>query len=544
MPTTTSTNPLWDLQAQYLPGTFQAATDLYNQGAPSPYQGQRVANFDPVRAQGLNLGVDAALGAQSDLAQAQTGLLGGILGGTDAGTQQLANQAAQASQGVYGAGGTLGSARGQQAAANAASQAILDRQLQASGQVAQAQQNAARPGSTLASIGQQTQDYGQSVIDANIGAYNETANLPAAHLQQYQNFLAPAGISAPTTGAGQKTGFESGIENAAGLIGVGTSLFGDGGLLSGFFAEGGEVGGQTYSHQAPNKTWQMVDGRLQLADNPDGGLSTRSVPTTGYVPPQIGYDASGNTQVGGSGSHGGAAIAAGASGSGGSGDYTTYGGSRDNAHSSIDEAFTEYGKAITAGTARPEDNPAYNAESAAVNSERPITYTTNSGESVTKKAGELTSEDFANASLEDQYALSYASMAAAGIKNLGGGYNQPDPTTGATGAISDGLNYALDWAADTLPDWSRPGLIANLFDSPNSTYDPVGVSAPAASNRDDGPSAAQIAADNARSTASNVTSSNRTGGAALDSAFGISGLAMGGEVMPEWIAMKKEMGLM
>ena len=507
--TTSTQNPLWDLQAQHLPGIYDTARDIYNQGDQGPYAGSTVAGLDPVRAQGLNLGVDAALGAQTDLAKGQTDLLSGILSGTDAGTQTLANQAAQASQGIYGTGGTLGSARGQQAAANAASQAILGRQLQASGQVAQAQNNATRPGATLAGIGTTTQGQTQAEIDADVTRHQDLRNQPFNWLNQYRNVIGSPQAPTETTNTTSPSFVDQFTE--------GLSLFG--------FAEGGEV------PRTPSFSWETVDGRPQIQINPEGPKPSNPSATSGrYIPPVIDYNP--ETQATQAGSYSPSPIVATAPNYDSvlPSDYTTYGGSRDNAHQMIDEAFTEYGKAITAGTARPEDNPAYNAESAAVNSERPVTYTTNDGESVTKKAGELTSADFENASAEDQYALSYASMAAAGIKNLGGGYNQNDPTTGVSGAINDGLNYAIDWAADTLPEWSPTGFIANQFDSPNSTYDPVGVNTPVVSNRDDGPSAAQIAADNARNTASNVTGSDRAGGAALDSAFGISGLAEGGEV--------------
>lgn len=153
--------------------------------------------------------------------------------------------------------------------------------------------------------------------------------------------------------------------------------------------------------------------------------------------------------------------------------FTTYGGHQDIAHETIDNAFINYGKEITAGIAKPEDNPAYNAEVAAANVNVPVTYTTDDGNTVTKPAGELTSADFTAASNDPatQYALAGASMAAAGIKNVGGGYNQNDPTTGFAGAITDAFGNIVETVAEV------PGIIGSavgLVDAPNSTYDPTG----------------------------------------------------------------------
>ena len=153
--------------------------------------------------------------------------------------------------------------------------------------------------------------------------------------------------------------------------------------------------------------------------------------------------------------------------------FTTYGGHQDIAHQTIDDAFINYGKEITAGIAKPEDNPAYNAEVAAANVNVPVTYTTDDGNTVTKPAGELTSADFTAASNDPatQYALAGASMAAAGIKNVGGGYNQNDPTTGIGGAITDAFGNIIETVAETP---GPTGMVANLIDAPNSTYDPTG----------------------------------------------------------------------
>lgn len=153
--------------------------------------------------------------------------------------------------------------------------------------------------------------------------------------------------------------------------------------------------------------------------------------------------------------------------------YTTYGGHRDIAHDAINQAMTNYGKQIAAGTAKPEDNPAYNPAIAAANKDRPITFTTTAGTKVTKKAGELTDADFNVASGADQGALAAASMLAAGIRNVGGGYAQDDPTPGFGGALVDMFGGIREDLA------GMPGIlggVAGMIDKPDSTYDPTGTS--------------------------------------------------------------------
>jgi len=141
-------------------------------------------------------------------------------------------------------------------------------------------------------------------------------------------------------------------------------------------------------------------------------------------------------------------------------DYTTYGGHKDVAHQNVDEAFKEGG----AG---------YNAEMAAAN-----IYNTD----VTGRSDSLGGETI---SPSEQYARS---MLAAGIKGVGGGYNQNDPTTGFTGAVKDvygnitsGLNNAI---ADNALLSLLPGatLVSSLA-APISTYTPV--TATVESNNDD-----------------------------------------------------------
>ena len=153
--------------------------------------------------------------------------------------------------------------------------------------------------------------------------------------------------------------------------------------------------------------------------------------------------------------------------------YTTYGGHRDIAHDAINQAMTNYGKQIAAGTAKPEDNPAYNPAIAAANENRDVTFTTDTGTTVTKKAKDLTKADFDLASNDatTQAELAAATMLAAGIRNVGGGFAQDDPTPGFGGALVDMFGGIREDLA------GMPGLIgtaAGFIDKPDSTYDPVG----------------------------------------------------------------------
>ena len=144
--------------------------------------------------------------------------------------------------------------------------------------------------------------------------------------------------------------------------------------------------------------------------------------------------------------------------------------------------FSEYGAQILDGTAKPEDNPAYNAEVAAANANTPV----NIGGGVTKPAQDLTSDDFYTPefqalSYEDQMAAQYATLAAAGISNIGGGYNQSD----STNVFQDILGFGVETVAD-LPGVT--GWVADQFDAPDSTYDPTGgntISSSSSSNDDD-----------------------------------------------------------
>lgn len=183
--------------------------------------------------------------------------------------------------------------------------------------------------------------------------------------------------------------------------------------------------------------------------------------------------------------------------------YTTYGGHQDVAHNAIDTAFSDYGQNIQ--TLGQTSNPAYNAEVAAAYAGMPVTYMDESGNQIVlaggKPAGEIQGftanelnalqqveqqkagggldtlfaqptdrGDFTQGmSMEDQNRLAAATMLAAGIKNIGGGYNQNDPTTGLLGGVKDVFGNVVETVADA-PFLGLLSTVADAFDKPDSTY--------------------------------------------------------------------------
>tara|TARA_R100001440_G_scaffold71870_1_gene95187 strand:- start:19 stop:1059 length:1041 start_codon:yes stop_codon:yes gene_type:complete len=163
------------------------------------------------------------------------------------------------------------------------------------------------------------------------------------------------------------------------------------------------------------------------------------------------------TSTGGGGS---SIIDTGVGNIGGTG-FTTYGGSQDVAHQTIEDAFADYGAQISAGTALPEDNPGFNAGIKAAHENEIVTYLTNDNQIVSKKKGDLTSADFNNAAkIVDQNRLAADSMLAAGIRNVGGSYAQDDPTTGVLGSLQDSYNFVTSEIADAAAAAKEAARIA------------------------------------------------------------------------------------
>lgn len=86
-------------------------------------------------------------------------------------------------------------------------------------------------------------------------------------------------------------------------------------------------------------------------------------------------------------------------------------------------------------------NPSYNAEIAIANANKPVTFVNSSGQTVTKRAKDITSDDAKGAivmnnrgnplnSNASANAMGAATMLASGIRNVGGGYSQPPSSFG------------------------------------------------------------------------------------------------------------------
>ena len=144
--------------------------------------------------------------------------------------------------------------------------------------------------------------------------------------------------------------------------------------------------------------------------------------------------------------------------------FTTYGGSQDVAHQTIEDAFADYGALITSDGAQPGDfadqNPGFNAGIKAANENVVTTFKTKSGETVSKRKGDLTSDDINAASAADQARLAADSMLAAGIRNVGGSYAQDDPTTGVLGSLQDSYNFVTSEIADAAAAAKEAARIA------------------------------------------------------------------------------------
>jgi len=166
--------------------------------------------------------------------------------------------------------------------------------------------------------------------------------------------------------------------------------------------------------------------------------------------------------------------------SGGSlGNYTTYGGHKDVAHATIDKAFADYGKSISDGTAKKEDNPGFNQEVADANKNKIATWTNSNGDSVSKTYSQLTSDDFKGVSTADQYRLMANSMQGNGISDIGGGYNQSDSTSTLKdiyGNVTSSLNNAMQGKG--IFSYLPTAQLVKKIAPPISTYDPVPVTTP------------------------------------------------------------------
>tara|TARA_R100001463_G_scaffold13659_3_gene36623 strand:+ start:3967 stop:5037 length:1071 start_codon:yes stop_codon:yes gene_type:complete len=183
--------------------------------------------------------------------------------------------------------------------------------------------------------------------------------------------------------------------------------------------------------------------------NPAGAFDMGSLVDINSTPIDDTTTTTTTTTSGGGGGGGGSSsiIDTGVGNVGGTG-FTTYGGSQDVANQAVVDAFADYGARISAGEkVPPEENPAFNAGIKAANENVVTTFKTKSGDTVSKTRGSLTSSDISSASAEDQNRLAAESMLAAGIRNVGGGFAQDDPTTGLLGSLTDTKNFVTSEVA-------------------------------------------------------------------------------------------------
>ena len=136
--------------------------------------------------------------------------------------------------------------------------------------------------------------------------------------------------------------------------------------------------------------------------------------------------------------------------------FTTYGGSQDVANQAVIDAFADFGQQVSdavasGGTVNVEDNPAFNAGIKAANENVVTTFKRKDGKTVSKTRGSLRQSDISNASAEDQNRLAAESMLAAGIRNVGAGFAQDDPTTGLLGSLTDTKNFITSEIKEVLP---------------------------------------------------------------------------------------------
>lgn len=257
MATTTTTNPLWDIQKPYVPETLTSASDIYH-GRGTPQTGT-----SPITATGYNKALEAASGPVADLAGTYAAQLQGIASGTDPYTQRLAQQAAGAQAGLAAGQGTLGSLRATQAGQGAAADVIAKRQLDALKQIPAAQLAAQQ----------------ESNIYRNVGT--EQQNAAFDWLSRYRNALGLPGSSTPST---TTTRNPSGLETLIGLGSIFGSFFAEGGEVPGY-ANGGDTG-QTGGTSRWEWDYSVTPPRLVQVTTPYNPTTTPYNPAAAPAPTQ------------------------------------------------------------------------------------------------------------------------------------------------------------------------------------------------------------------------------------------------------------------
>lgn len=202
---TTTTNQLPSQLQPLAAGVAQRGIDIGNMPY-TPYQGDRVAGFNPYQFAGMDQIANQAMGPQTTLSNANN-FLGGLLGGYGQNEQadSLMRQTADETMGRLNANafssGSFGNAGVAESGARGIAKAQNDIRMQALGAVPSISQAQYMPGQQLMNVGATMQQHGQNVLDANYSQYQDYMNWP---FKTYDAMMAPFGRnlggSSTTTG--------------------------------------------------------------------------------------------------------------------------------------------------------------------------------------------------------------------------------------------------------------------------------------------------------------------------------------------------------
>jgi hypothetical protein len=238
--TTTTTQTPWGVQQPYLDFQYGQAKANYESGGPQYYPENTVAGFSPMQEQALG-GIQQRAGQGSPVTQAGQDMLTQTLQGNflnsnpyiDQMYQQAQSNARSPIDSQFSGGGRYGSAAGHQSvmqdknnqlATNIYGQNYANERAHQMNALNYGTQYANQDYTDLNAMygaGQQVQNQGQNVIDANVNRYNYNQNLPEQNLNQYANNI--SGNPGQTSSTTSPLYGNSGIQNAisGGMAGYG-----------------------------------------------------------------------------------------------------------------------------------------------------------------------------------------------------------------------------------------------------------------------------------------------------------------------------------